>query len=264
VSRKPEEMILALLGECILARNERAVAAGVYIDILEACGSAPGTTRTTLQRMRTRGLFHTHRAGRESLYEPTRSFLRILDEASTRVLAKDPFTAEGSGWTVVTFSLPETQRSVRHVVRSQLTWAGFGDLRDGVWVAPGHAEIPDSVRELALDESLRVAVFRAQEIEGLPLAKTFMSAWNVDELRGAHAQFLDRWEHAPEQSDSPLRDIVWLIADWLSLLRNDPRLPVAHVDDEWPAQRSVQAFTRLHRAWRPRARRQFDAAADHA
>ena len=36
-----------------------------------------------------------------------------------------------------------------------------------------------------------------------------------------------------------------LVADWLALLRADPRLPAEFMDAEWPATRSVQTYRRI-------------------
>ena len=38
-----------------------------------------------------------------------------------------------------------------------------------------------------------------------------------------------------------------LVADWLALLRADPRLPREFMDAQWPAARSVQTYRQAHR-----------------
>jgi phenylacetic acid degradation operon negative regulatory protein len=39
-----------------------------------------------------------------------------------------------------------------------------------------------------------------------------------------------------------------LVADWLALLRVDPRLPREFMDARWPAARSYETYRRLHAA----------------
>jgi phenylacetic acid degradation operon negative regulatory protein len=37
-----------------------------------------------------------------------------------------------------------------------------------------------------------------------------------------------------------------LVADWLALLRADPRLPRDFMDAQWPAERSAEVYRRMH------------------
>jgi PaaX-like protein C-terminal domain. len=37
-----------------------------------------------------------------------------------------------------------------------------------------------------------------------------------------------------------------LVADWLALLRADPRLPREFMDADWPATRSYETYRRVH------------------
>lgn len=39
-----------------------------------------------------------------------------------------------------------------------------------------------------------------------------------------------------------------LVADWLALLRVDPRLPGEFMGEQWPASRSLDTYQRVHRA----------------
>jgi phenylacetic acid degradation operon negative regulatory protein len=50
-----------------------------------------------------------------------------------------------------------------------------------------------------------------------------------------------------------------LVADWLALLRADPRLPREFMDAQWPASRSFETYRRVHDALAAAADAEFRA-----
>ncbi len=50
-----------------------------------------------------------------------------------------------------------------------------------------------------------------------------------------------------------------LVADWLALLRMDPRLPREFMDAQWPASRSYETYHRVHDALRADSDAEFRA-----
>ena len=249
--RRPEQLLLAFLGELVVDRGLGPVPTSLLIDVLAELGVAPAATRATLQRMVGRGLLDPVRAGRTVSYLLTSTAERVLLDARDRVFAQDPFAPRGGGWTLVTFSVPESRRDVRHRVRAQLTWAGFGLLRDGLWIAPGEVDVVRALASLLDEEAggdLELIAFRAQEIAGFSVAGAVGSAWRLDEIRARHEEFQERWAGTEPEADpaEALPRLTALVADWLDLLRGAPALPVEHLGHGWPASRSVTTFRRLH------------------
>lgn len=253
VRRRPEQLLLAFLGELVVDRGLDPVPTAVLIDVLAELDVAPTATRATLQRMVGRGLLEPARHGRTVSYLLTPTAGRILRDARGRVFAADPFAPPGGGWTLVSFSVPESRRDVRHRVRAQLTWAGFGLLRDGLWLAPGEVDVSRALGPVLEEESageLELVAFRAEEVAGFSVAGAVRSAWRLDEIRARHELFQERWGRAvpPADAAASLPTLTALVADWLDLLRGAPPLPVEHLDAGWPAQRSVETFRQLHGA----------------
>lgn len=245
-TRRAEQLLLAFLGEVLLDGELEDVPTGVLIGLLGELGISEVSTRTTLARMVDRGLLHKARVGREVTFRATDACDHMLREAQGRVLADDPFAPLGTGWTLVTFSVPESRRDVRHRVRATLTWAGFGLLRDGLWIAPGAVDVPAALATLDGDlDEVELSAFRAFEIEGFSAARAVRAAWRIDHIRALHAEFLRTWG-AAGVVQNPLRDLTALAADWLALLRADPRLPAEHLTSPWPAAESARTFRRLH------------------
>lgn len=249
VRRRPEQLLLAFLGELVLDRDVAPVPTVVLVDVLTELGVGEAATRAALARMARRGLLDPVRSGRTVAYDLTAASERVLRDAHGRIFAADPFAPEGAGWTLVTFSVPERQRDLRHRLRAQLAWAGFGLLRDGLWIAPGEVDVAEVLGEVPADApGLDLAAFRAVEVDGFSAARSVRTAWRLDEIRGRHRAFQDEWSGWSPGSSTAVRDLTALVADWLALLRSVPRLPAWHLDDDWPSGASVALFRARHDA----------------
>lgn len=244
-SRAPKQLLLAFLGEFVLDRHTDPLRASVILEVMEGAGVAAPATRATLDRMTTRGLLQRRRRGREIEFELTRESEAVLREGGQRVRATAPFSAHGAGWTLVTFTLSEGQRTLRHRLRAALTWAGFAPLRDGLWLAPGEIDLATTLDPLRDDlPAGSITAFRAREISEFSIVESVRSAWDIEAIRAAHLAFIGTWGRAgaTDGTDNPISAHMMLVADWLALLRTDPRLPREFMDDDWPAERSYAVY----------------------
>lgn len=241
----PRRLVLALLGELYRDHCAGPFRAVDLVCVLQAAGVSAPAARAALDRFVLRGLLLRDKSTRGVSYELTEAGEQLLAAGSARVHAVAPFEPQGAGWTIVTFSVPEGHRGLRHKLRAALTWAGFALLRDGVWIAAGERDI-----EVALDalsgeaEAAGIIAFRAHDLDAFPMAGRVHGTWDLQALRAAHEEFLERWGH-PESAipaASALAATTLLVADWLTLLRKDPRLPLEYLGDDWPAQRSHAAY----------------------
>ncbi|MDG4825156.1 PaaX family transcriptional regulator C-terminal domain-containing protein [Asanoa sp. WMMD1127] len=248
-SRQPRQLLLALFGEHVVDDDPGPVRASVLIRVLEGAGVAPPATRATLDRLVQTGILARSRSGREIRFALTEHGTAVLREATDRVRGPRPFDPQGTGWTLVTFTIPEDQRTLRHRLRSTLTWEGFAPLRDGLWLAPGEVDLASALAPLRPDLPPHTVVgFHARELPAFPIAQSVRAAWDVEAIRREHLAFIEAWADpaATMRATSPLTVRTMLVADWLALLRADPRLPREFMDDTWPAQRSVDVYRRAH------------------
>jgi phenylacetic acid degradation operon negative regulatory protein len=260
-SRQPRQLLLAFLGEHVFDDDPGPIRAGVLITVLEGAGVAAPATRATLDRLVGSGFLERTRSGREILFSLTEHGAAVLAEAAGRVHSSHPFDPVGSGWTLVTFSIPEEQRTLRHHLRSTLTWAGFAPLRDGLWLAPGEVDLASALQPLR--EELppnAVLAFHARQLPGYPVAESVRAAWDIEAIRSEHRSFIETWEGTlPTSAGSALSMRAMLVADWLALLRMDPRLPREFMDAQWPASRSYETYHRVHDALRADSDAEFRA-----
>lgn len=261
-SRQPKQLLLAFFGEHVVDRDVPPLRASALIDVLEGVGVAAPATRATLDRMVRRGMLARERRGREILFSLTREGSAVLREATERVRGPRPFAPHGEGWTLVTFSVPENQRTLRHRLRSALIWEGFGPLRDGLWLAPGEVDLASALEPLRADlPAGAVTGFHAHELPGFAMADGVRAAWDLESISNAHTTFIETWSSpsADAEAGSALAARTMLVADWLELLRADPRLPRHFLGADWPADRSYEVYWQWRRRLDAASTAQFEA-----
>lgn len=248
--RKPVQMLLAFYGSMVVDQDTGPIPAPLLLETLEGAGVAPATTRASLNRMASRGLLTRIKRGRNIAYGLADAGAQVLREAAGRVNRERPFDPHGNGWTLVTFSVPEGQRTLRHRLRATLTWAGFAPLRDGLWVAPGEVDLDAALHPL--HEELppgTLTAFFAQELEGFGMGDAVGTAWDLENIRQAHIEFAQEWREptTPDCDVPAITNRTALVADWLALLRADPGLPPAYLGDNWPSDESTTLFRTLRK-----------------
>jgi phenylacetic acid degradation operon negative regulatory protein len=248
--RQPRQLLFAFLGEHVLDDDPGPIRASVLINVLDGAGIAAPATRATLDRLVGSGFLERTRSGREIPFSLTDHGAAVHREAAGRVRSSHPFDPVGSGWTLVTFSIPEEQRTLRHHLRSTLSWAGFAPLRDGLWLAPGEVDLAAALEPLRKDlPHNAVLAFHARELPDYPVAESVKAAWDIEAIRAEHLNFIDTWTDPPAMHTvSALSMRAMLVADWLALLRVDPRLPREFMDATWPASRSFDTYRQVHDA----------------
>jgi phenylacetic acid degradation operon negative regulatory protein len=243
---RPQSIMLALLGDYVLGRG-LYVYSGSYIEALTRVGISEQATRSTLTRMVNRGLLQRRRRGRRMYFGLTARSEAILRDGGTRMWGTAAVNAgSGRSWTLVSFSLPEALHRSRHDLRSRLIWSGFGMLQAGLWIAPSQADVTGLISELGLQDHVRV--FAAQPVHPADLGPLIRDAYHLTDLIGQYQGFLRRWdrpEPLPGLPDDLARELL-LIAEWLRIIRADPRLPLAHLPDGWPATHAQRVFRQTH------------------
>lgn len=250
---RPQSLLLGFLGGFVQGRETPPLPAVVLLDLLGELGVTEAAARATLKRMTHRGLLERSQVGRTARYQLTALSEGVLSRAGRRVDSPTPFEHSEGSWTLLSYSMPESLRDLRHRVRSRLAWAGFGGLRDGLWIAPGTVDVAEVFAEAGLEDATGLADwFAAQPLPGTDVDGLVHRAWDVPAVLAAHQLFLQAWA-APPEDLSELGRATLLIADWLRLLGTDPGLPARHLGPDWPAARSTDLYRRTFAGLRPGA-----------
>jgi phenylacetic acid degradation operon negative regulatory protein len=252
---KPQSVIFTLLAEHLLGRDA-AVSSGSFIEVLRRVGISEHATRATLLRMAARGLLERQRAGREIYFRMTPRCAAILEGGKQRIWKTGVVnTARGAGatLTLLTFSLPEAQRKKRSDLRARLTWAGFGPLQNGVWLAPGEVDVAPIVGELGLGEQVRV--FHTRPSPPTRADALIGATFDLASLARRYRAFIAHWEgRGARDAHDALVLTLQLSTHWLRIIRDDPRVPVQLLPRGWPAIRAQKLFRALHGAHRSASR----------
>jgi phenylacetic acid degradation operon negative regulatory protein len=231
------------------------VFSGSVIEVLARLGVSEHATRSTLARMVNRGLLRRQRHGRRMYFGLTARSAEILHDGQQRIWQTGAVNHDWDGtWTLLCFSLPESWQRQRHDLRSQLAWAGFGPLQGGIWIAPGPVPVDGIVADLGLAAHVRVFRAHADELTDIPQLVT--DAYDLHTVATRYRDFLTRWagDTPPPYPDDPLAARLSIVTEWLRIIRTDPRLPVQHLPDDWPAVPAQKAFHTLEATLDPPAR----------
>ncbi|GAT73672.1 PaaX family transcriptional regulator [Microbacterium hydrocarbonoxydans] len=209
-------------------------------------GIPAAPARTGIARLKQKGLLLAERESSIG-YRLNPAALTMLERGDRRIFEMREMT-DADSWCLVSFSIPESARSVRHQLRRRLQWTGAGVVSPALWICPGHlqGEIEQILDELGARHW--VTLFPA----GTPTTATSLPEaaaewWDLDALRAEHQAFLDSLAALPAE---PFAAYVQLIDTWRVLPYLDPGLPPSMLPDGWPGRRSFDEFARLSSALR--------------
>jgi phenylacetic acid degradation operon negative regulatory protein len=247
--------MLTFLGNHVYGRPV-CVFSGSFIDVFARVGVSEEATRSTLSRMVARGLLRRQRHGRRVYFGLTPRTLEILGDGARRIWHTGVVNdAADDRWTLIGFSLPESWQRQRHELRSRLIWAGFGPLRNGLWIAPAEVDVEAVVHGMNLGPDPDVKVFLAEPREPTDMQRVVRDAYDLADLGTRYRDFLGRWDRPdpmPEAPDHLARSLV-MLTEWLRIIRTDPRLPVRYLPRDWPAERAQRVCHALHDGFREEA-----------
>ncbi|MGH8867664.1 MAG: PaaX family transcriptional regulator [Actinomycetes bacterium] len=259
-------LLLTVLGEFVLPRRE-PVWTGAFVDALDTLGVEEKAARQALARTAAKGLLEPEKHGRRTRWALSPSGVGLLEEGTERIYGfMRGFHRWDGRWLVLAVRVPETQRRLRHQLRTRLTWCGMGSPAAGIWVVPDATRVPEVtrvVRELGVDASAMSWVGPSAGI-GEP-AQVVSAAWRLDRAEAAYAEFLAsfserRAETHPEAFGAQLE----LVQAWRRFPALDPALPAELLDHDWPGPTAAALFHRLHERWHRRAQAHWTTLLTHA
>jgi phenylacetic acid degradation operon negative regulatory protein len=209
------------------------------------------SVRSTLARLKRGGLIVSERHSPTAGYRLSEEGYRILAAADARIF-RASLPAEITEWTLVVFSIPERERAHRHVLRSRLSWLGFGNVASGVWVAPAHVEEEACVMLTRHGLAEYVQIFRAEHRGPEEIRRAVTSWWNLDELAALYVEFiaryqpmLDAWKRGVDDPAAAFADYVRALTHWRRLPFLDPGLPPSVLPADWAGHRAASLFAGL-------------------
>ena len=247
-----QNMIVTLLGEFWRYSPSLTIPSAALVELLTSMDVTAAGARAALSRLLRKGTLEMSRSGRTTAYSLTPAVAATVpaSEILTMTFGQSERTWDGE-WTVIVFSIPETQRDLRQALRDWLRWLGFGPARDGVWISP-HSD-PELTKN-TLDGLLPAdgLIFRSAHMTGTIEPSV---VWPLDEIRDEYRKFIAELRPivyrlragmvAPAEA---LKLSVSLVGRWRGFPTVDPDLPRDYLPDDWPRREARRLFVEVHDA----------------
>ncbi|WP_236792221.1 PaaX family transcriptional regulator C-terminal domain-containing protein [Amycolatopsis sp. GM8] len=213
----------------------------------------PGV-RALISRQKSRGWLVPEKRGPVRGYHLTETALSGLAESDKIVWhARDEAPAD-DGWVLVTFSVPESVRAKRHVLRSRLVAIGFGTIGPGTLIAP--ARMLGATQTVLWQHDLGefVDVFVAQLPPGGDAAGIVRRGWDLTGLNDEYRDFVRvekpiraLWESRSTAAGADLDaeafcDYLLAFNRWRRLPLRDPGLPHGLIGSKWEGRAAGELF----------------------
>jgi len=262
-----QDLIFTLYGDYLVSRGGE-IWIGHIIELMAELNTSAQAIRSTLSRMTRKGWLRSRREGRHSFYRITPKTETLLAEGTRRIYQprQDPW---GGHWYILSYSIPEKQRHLRHRLRQRLTWLGFGRLGPAVWISP--RDLRQEVVQVAesLGIASRVDLFMAEYL-GLSAATELVDhCWDLKQLNRAYRDFIERyrpaWQQFVNQTNAGTASArnafirrFLLVHEYRSFPYVDPNLPPELLPDHWLGNEAIQLFQSYAALLTPQANQYVD------
>ncbi len=249
-SARLRHLIITVYG--LYARHDGGwLSIATLIRLLADLGIDESAVRSAISRFKRRGILQSRRYDGSAGYQLSAGALAILREGDARIFRRRRARA-ADGWVLAVFSVPESERDRRHVLRSELTRLGFGMVAPGVWIVPAHPQdtTAETLRRLELDAY--ADLFRADHLAFGDPADKIRRWWDLDELERQYESFIRAYGPAlrsfgsgPPGEQEAFAAYVRVLTDWRRLPYLDPGLPAELLPDGWAGIRAADLFFAL-------------------
>ncbi len=253
--------LLTMLGEFVHPRGEPAWT-GTLLVGLSALGIEEKSARQALNRTAAEGIIESNRHGRRVSWTLTPQGKALLEEGTKRIYGFMRGGRPWDGrWLVLSAPISETQRKLRHRLRTRLTWLGMGSPTPGLWVSPDTSlanKVHAVIRDLGIEEQAFAWVGPAC---GVGSEKQLLeAAWELDDVEALYLRFIDAFE--TREASTELECFIAqleMVEAWRRFPFLDPALPAELLDHDWPGHRAAQVFHERHAGWNRGAQAAWDA-----
>ena len=238
-------LLLTLLGEFVLPGGTPAWTSAV-VAALARLGVEEKTARQALMRTAAAGWLEAEKTGRRTRWHLTPAARRLLTDGAARIYSHlGPAEPWDGHWLLVSARIPDQDRRARHLVRTRLSWAGFGSLGPGLWISshPGRAgEALGVLRDAGIADGAQV--FTATRTGPGDATAMAGQAWDLAAIEREYEQFLAAFGGPPP--DDALAGQIALVHAWRRFPAIDPALPRELLPQRWSGLAAARLFAQRH------------------
>jgi len=238
-------LLFTVLGEFVLPGAGSAWTS-TFIDVLARLGVEEKTVRQALMRTAEKGWLRPERLGRRTRWALTPDAERLLTEGAERIYTFTGYAHSWDGrWLLVLTRIPETDRAARHLLRTRLSWAGFGSPGPGVWLSAHTERLAEAEYVLRQAGVLADApIFAVEHRAGGDMADMVGRAWDLEVIEQSYREFLA--DFTARDAADPLACQVDLVHAWRRFPWLDPALPRELLPPAWSGEQAAGLFRREH------------------
>ncbi|MEY9892981.1 phenylacetic acid degradation operon negative regulatory protein [Catenulispora sp. MAP5-51] len=232
------------------------IAVADLVTLLGRLGVDAPAVRSAVSRQKQRGFLQAHQAGGVAGYSLSAEAEEILADGDRRIYLRQDVQLS-DGWVLAVFSVPETERHRRHLLRSRLSRLGFGATAPGVWIAPSHLaeEARHALERLEL--APYVDLFHADYLAYADLRDAAARWWDLGAVQAGYAEFSEQFLTTTSDADSSddadaFATYLLALDAWRRMPYRDPGLPPELLPEDWQGARAADIFFGLHDRLRAR------------
>jgi phenylacetic acid degradation operon negative regulatory protein len=253
-------LLMTVLGEFVLPRGG-SVWTQALVSALALFGVEDKSARQALARTAAEGWLASERVGRQVRWSLTPGGQRLLSQGAQRIYSFGRDEVEWDGrWLILLVSVPESQRDLRHRIRTQLNWAGFGSPASGVWVSP-HASHQAEGQRILAEAGMAGSAMSFVASYGQIGSQDILVArsWDLGALENSYEDFIEEFSGLdPVTGEDALRAQIRLVHQWRRFPFLDPRLPAQLLPENWSGAKAADLFHARHADWHPAAQRHWE------
>ncbi|MGA5300239.1 PaaX family transcriptional regulator C-terminal domain-containing protein [Nucisporomicrobium flavum] len=244
----PQDLAVTLLADYTL-RHRSWLPSGAIVALLAEAGVSPAGARTAISRLARRGAIEGQRDGRRSSYRLTAAAAAFLAVGGSAIVAPGDAQPWDGQWTLIAFSLPQEEGTLRRGLRSQLRWMGYAPLYDGLWVSPHDLgeKVKDRLAELTLGT---MTVFRARHVDlDASIRRNPIDAWDTAGIARQYEAFIERWSPTLPRTLTGVEAVrarTEVMNTYRRLPVLDPHLPARLLPPGWLREPARDLFTAVY------------------
>ena len=234
---------------CYLRRLGGWISSAALMELMTTVGVNQTGTRTAILRMRSKGILTTEVRDGRAGYALEPAALPRLARGDRRIYSPRAMNVSDR-WCLISYSLPESQRQLRHQLRRRLSWIGCGTVSAALWICPEYLtrKVEDILTDLGVGEE--AVIFLASEplLDG-GLERAVAQWWDLPAIAARHQEFLSAYGSVADSLTPREAFASWMgcLDAWRVIPYVDPGLPLAWLPADWPGNRSIPLFADLRK-----------------
>jgi len=259
---QPKDRILDVYG-VFVRDGHRWLAIADLIALLAELRVDEQAVRSAASRMKRQELLVSSIRDGVSGYELSRRAAEVLIDGDQRIF-RAPSSPESPAWLIAVFSVPESERKRRYLIRSRLQQLGFGQTSAGVMIAPAQLRAEAERMLTRADLHKYVSLWCGDYLGFDDLGTVVATAWDLDAIRNGYETYIATFsevagrchEHGLDDATAFV-DRMNNLGTWRTLPYVDPGLPAVALPQDWPGDRARALFDEIDKALSDGAARHF-------